>query len=242
MDANKDTYAHHISAQFNRDLAELKKHLLAMGGMVEKQIQSAMEALVAGDTALAQDVRLGDKDVDKLELTIDDEAISVIARRQPAASDLRLVISCLKMVADLERIGDEAKKIAKIAIAMADEGQPPAGLVEVRHIANHVTEMLRQALDAFARFDTEQSLRVIKEDNSVDDEYRSATRSLMTHMMEDPRKISPCLNMMWILRALERIGDHSENIAEHVIYMVKGENVRHVPLSQTERVVESRTP
>ena len=176
--------------------------------------------------------------MDRLELAIDDEAIQVIARRQPAASDLRLVISALKMVADLERIGDEAKKIAKFAIAIGEEEHPGTGFVEVRQICGHVTRMLRDALDAFARFDTEQALQVMREDNAVDDEYRAATRSLMTRMMEDPRRISFCLNMMWILRALERIGDHSENLAEHVIFMVKGRDVRHMPLSQTERLLE----
>lgn len=239
MDAKQDSHTHHISAQFNKDLSELKKHLLVMGGMVEKQLASAMEALVSGNSALAQEVRDKDKEVDGMELVIDEEAIRVIARRQPTASDLRLVISVLKMVADVERVGDEAKKIAKLSIALSEEGQPPLGTMEVRHIANHVTTMLRDALDAFARFDIEQAFAVMKEDNTVDNEYRSATRSLVTYMMEDPRSISRCLNMMWILRALERIGDHAENLAEHVIFMVKGRNVRHVPLSETEKLVET---
>ncbi|MFE8070514.1 phosphate signaling complex protein PhoU [Marinobacteraceae bacterium S3BR75-40.1] len=235
---SNELHTQHISQQFNHELSELKSHLLVMGGMVEQQVQNALKALVEGDSHLAESVRDRDKEVDKLERTIDEEATRVIARRQPAASDLRLVVSVIKMVADLERVGDEAKKIAKFAIALAEEGQAPRGYVEVRHIGNHVSQMVRDGLDAFARFDTELALAVMKEDESVDNEYRSATRALVTFMMEDPRSISRCLNIMWILRALERVGDHANNLAEHVIFMVKGTDVRHVPLSEAEKAVE----
>lgn len=240
MSTNKDSHTRHISQQFNSELSELKSQLLVMGGMVEQQVQSAIDALVNNNAELADAVRLKDKEVDRIELAIDEEATRIIAKRQPAASDLRLVISIIKMVADLERIGDEAKKIAKFALALAEEGQAPRGYIEVRHIGGHVAAMVRDALDAFARFEPKVALAVMKEDDTVDNEYRSATRTLVTFMMEDPRSISRCLNVMWVLRALERVGDHAANLAEHVIFMVEGTDVRHAPMEVAEEAVKRR--
>lgn len=240
MSTSKDTHTQHISQQFNSELIELKSRLLVMGGMVEQQVQDAIEALISSNTELADSVRAKDKEVDKIELAIDEEATRIIAKRQPAASDLRLVVSIIKMVADLERIGDEAKKIAKFALALAEEGQAPRGYIEVRHIGTHVGSMVRDALDAFARFDTRVALAVMREDDAVDNEYRSATRALVTFMMEDPRSISRCLNVMWVLRALERVGDHANNLAEHVIFMVEGKDVRHAPMEVAEEAVKRR--
>lgn len=236
----KDSHKQHISQQFNAELSELKNHLLVMGGLVEKQVSEAVVSLVNGDSGLAEEVRARDEDVDRLELMIDEECTQVIARRQPTASDLRLVMSVVKMVSDLERIGDEASKVAKMAILLAEEGEAPRGYVEVRHIGEHVSRMVRDALDAFARFDTNKALEVMREDKSVDNEYRTATRSLVTFMMEDPRSISRILSVMWVLRALERIGDHACNIAEHVIYMVKGKDVRHISVERAEKAIEGR--
>ncbi|WP_111497008.1 MULTISPECIES: phosphate signaling complex protein PhoU [Marinobacter] len=233
----EDVYGDHISHQFNEDLSGLKEDFLRMGGMVEQQVVDAIESLIDGDGHRADEIRTRDKQVDKLELEIDEEATRIIARRQPAARDLRLVLSVIKMVADLERIGDEAKKIAKLALRLSEEGQAPRGYVEVRHIGNHVGQMLRDALDAFARLDSEQALRIMKEDKRVDEEYQAATRSLITFMMEDPRNISRCMSVMWVFRALERIGDHACNVAEHVIFMAKGEDVRHTPMEEAEKVV-----
>ncbi len=232
-----DVYGDHISHQFNEELAELKTEFLKMGGMVEQQLNDAVQALVEGDSALADEVRARDKAVDQMEVEIDEEATQVIARRQPTARDLRLVVSVIKMVADLERVGDEAKKIAKFAIGLAEEGKAPRGYVEVRHIGNHVATMLHDALDAFARLDSEQALQIMKEDKRVDEEYQAATRSLLTFMMEDTRNISRCMSVMWVLRALERVGDHACNLAENVIFMVKGEDVRHTSMEEAERVV-----
>ncbi len=232
-----DVYGDHISREFNDDLSALKADFLRMGGMVEEQLNDAVTALIDGDGHLADEVRAKDKIVDKLELELDEEATRIIARRQPAARDLRLVIAVIKMVADLERVGDEAKKIAKFAMVLAEEGQAPRGYVEVRHIASHVSAMLHDALDAFARLDSEQALRVMKEDKMVDEEYKAATRTLLTFMMEDARNISRCMSVMWVLRALERVGDHACNVAEHVIFMVKGEDVRHSPVETAEKVV-----
>ncbi|WP_404365424.1 phosphate signaling complex protein PhoU [Marinobacter sp.] len=232
-----DVYGDHISHQFNDDLAALKSDFLKMGGMVEQQINDAVTALIENDGNLADEVRTKDKVVDRLEMAIDEEATQIIARRQPAARDLRLVISVIKMVADLERVGDEAKKIAKFAISLSEEGQAPRGYVEVRHIGQHVASMLRDALDAFARLDSEQALRIMKEDKRVDEEYQAAIRTLITFMMEDARNISRCMSIMWVLRALERVGDHACNLAEHVIFMAEGEDVRHTPLEEAERII-----
>lgn len=237
--ANKkdQVYGDHISQRFNNELLELKTRFLEMGGLVETQVSNAVQALTTNDSALAEEVRASERDVDQMEIDIDEESILIIARRQPAARDLRLVIAVIKMVADLERVGDEAKKIAKLALKMEGEGQGSRGYVEVRHIGSHVQTMLHDSLDAFARLDPEQALRVMKEDKRVDEEYQAAARTLLTHMMEDPRNISRCMSIMWVLRSLERVGDHACNIAENVIFMVKGADVRHAPLEEAERVV-----
>lgn len=234
---NEGVYGDHISHEFNEDLAALNADFLKMGYMVEEQLTNAVAALMEGDAFLADEVRAKDKVVDKLELEIDDEAVRIIARRQPAARDLRLIIAVIKMVADLERVGDEAKKIAKSAQALAEEGQAPRGYVEVLHISTHVLEMLHDALDAFSRLDSKLALRVMKEDKVVDQEYKTATRSLLTFMMEDTRNISRCMSVMWVLRALERVGDHACNISEHVIFMVEGEDIRHTPVEAAENLV-----
>ena len=240
MTTEKDSYQRHISQMFNTEMRKLKDDLLRMGGMVEQQIGDAVTALVENDYALAERVRNKDKEIDQIERSIDEESIQLIAKRQPAAGDLRLVMSAVKMVKDIERIGDEAKKIAKFAMILSKEGDAPRGYVEVRHIGGHVQEMVRDALNAFARFDTKAALQVMKEDDLVDEEYGSATRALVTFMMEDPRSITRCLNVMWILRALERIGDHANNLAEQVIFMVEGKDVRHTPIEEAERVIDSK--
>ncbi|MGM0952861.1 MAG: phosphate signaling complex protein PhoU [Pseudomonadota bacterium] len=236
-DKKDDVYGDHISHKFNNELMELKTEFLKMGGMVESQVDKAIKALIDGDGELAEKTRMKDKEVDKLELELDEEATLIIARRQPTARDLRLVISVIKMVADLERVGDEAKKIAKMAIKLTEEGQAPRGYVEVRHIGNHVLSMLHDALDAFARLDSAQALQIMKEDKRVDEEYQAAIRALLTFMMEDTRNISRCMSVMWVLRALERVGDHACNIAENVIFMVEGEDVRHTPVEEAEKIV-----
>ena len=229
---DKDMHSHHISQQFNTELDSVKTHLLEMGGLVEKQVADATTSLVEADSSKAEFVRSGDKRINAMEVSIDEECARILARRQPAASDLRLVIAISKSVIDLERMGDEAGKIALQAIQLAEKGEPPRGYVEIRHIGTHVGQMVRNALDAFARLDIDMALSVAKEDKSVDQEYGSAMRSLITHMMEDPHAIGKMLNVLWALRSLERVGDHARNIAEHVIYLVKGTNVRHVGIKE----------
>ncbi len=239
MDNTKESHSKHISQQFNQDLSELRNQLLNMGGVVEKQVSDAVYALIESDTELATVVRDKDQEVDLMEQMIDEDCTQLIARRQPAASDLRLVISIIKMVADLERIGDEASKIAKLAIRLTEEGKAPRGYVEIRHISEHVGKMVNTALDSFARFDVDLALHIIKEDHAVDTEYKSAMRSLMTFMMEDPRSISQIHSVMWVLRSLERIGDHACNLAEHVIYIVKGKDIRHMPIKDAQNIVDN---
>ncbi|HAI33897.1 MAG TPA: phosphate transport system regulatory protein PhoU, partial [Alcanivorax sp.] len=219
-------FGQHSSSQFNEALESIRNHLMEMGGLVEKQVVDALEALLHADSALAEKVLTTEDRVDDLEIQIDEECARVLALRQPAASDLRLIIAVSKAVSDLERIGDESAKIAAMALQLAEDGESPRGYVEVRHIGNHVRNMLRDALDAFARFDADKAVEVAAEDSEVDLEYRSAMRALVTFMMEDPRAISRVLNIIWSLRALERIGDHARNIGEQVIFLVKGTDVR----------------
>ncbi|MEP4147997.1 MAG: phosphate signaling complex protein PhoU [Halioglobus sp.] len=223
----QDDYKQHISERFNTELEEIKNHLLEMGGKVEKQLVEAVDALVNRDTGAAEEIINRDHEVNEMEMRIDDECATILARRQPAASDLRLVVSVIKVNTDIERIGDEAAKIARQGIRLVDESTSPTNHVEIRHIGSHVASMLHKALDAFARLDMDLAVEVVKEDIDVDKEYGSAMRSLVTFMMEDQRNIGPILNEMWALRSLERIGDHAANIAEHVVYLVRGLDVRH---------------
>lgn len=228
----QEDYQQHISGRFNSELESLRSHMLEMGGLVEQQLQNALTALVKLDSAEAEAIVARDVDVNKMEMSIDDECATIIARRQPTASNLRLVIAIIKVNTDLERIGDEAAKIAREAIRLAGQGTSPSSFVELRRIGNRVGNMLRRALDAFARLDVNQAVEVVNDDAEVDKEYGSAMRSLVTFMMEDPRDISPILHEMWALRALERIGDHACNIAEHVVYLVQGLDVRHGRLEE----------
>ncbi len=227
MDLNTSNFSSHISQQFNQELEELKTHILSMGGLVENQVANAVTSLVDADAILAEQVRDEEVRINSLEISIDEECNRILALRHPAASDLRMVIGISKAITDLERIGDEANKVAKLALGLMEEGGAPNGYIQIRHIGNLVREMLRNALDAFARFDVASALSVAQQDRSVDLEYEAAIRLIVTYMMEDPRSISRELKVIWALRALERIGDHARNICEHVIYVVKGKDIRH---------------
>ncbi len=239
---DSENFTSHISKRFNSDLVDLKNQLLLMGGLVQQQVGDAVQALVELDTDLAEQVRNKEKQVNTMELSLDNECTEVLVLRQPAAGDLRMVVAVSRSIADLERIGDESNKIAKLALQLAEQGQSPRGCMEVRHIGQHVAKMLHNALDAFARFDVEMALAVAQEDKLVDMEYEAAMRQLVTYMIEDPRSITRVLNVVWALRALERIGDHAGNIAEHLIYLVKGTDIRHVSLeSVIDKVLGPKT-
>ncbi|MBK8524439.1 MAG: phosphate signaling complex protein PhoU [Betaproteobacteria bacterium] len=218
----------HLSKQFDEDLTGLRTHVLEMGGLVEAQARAAIHAYASGDTAAVKDIVENDYRVNGFEKIIDEETIHVVAKRQPTASDLRLVMGITKIVTDLERIGDEAKKIAKGARRVHEHGQltlPRA--TDVRHVADEAIAMLHQALDSFARLDVVKAAEVIHADTKVDTEFKALVRQLITYMMEDPRTITTAIDIVWICRSVERIGDHAKNVAEHVIYIAEGRDIRH---------------
>lgn len=232
-----ETQARHISQQFDEEMEGLRNRVMKMGGLVEQQISNAITALRKLDVPKAEKVIHKDHKVNALEVRIDEECARILARRQPAASDLRMVVAVIKTITDLERIGDEAEKVAKMAINIADDdGRFHSHYSGIRHLSDYVSQMLRNALDAFARLDSEAAFKVVQDDEEADDEYQSLMRQLLTLMMEDPRTISEVLDIMWAARALERIGDHSKNIGEYVIYLVEGKDVRHLDLEELEEI------
>ncbi|MDG1688181.1 MAG: phosphate signaling complex protein PhoU [Gammaproteobacteria bacterium] len=234
------TNSQHISQQFEKELQDIRSLVLAMGGLIEQQVANAQKALLTADIELARSVIALDEEVNELEVKIDEECIQIIALRQPTASDLRLVAGILKTITDLERIGDESVSIARMAMNLSEKDRPKKNYRELQSMGNHVLGMLRDALDAFARVDAEQAMKVAHEDRDIDSEYESIIRQLITYMMEDPRTVTRVIDMMWSARSLERIGDHASNICEHVIYLVEGKDVRHLSLEKMEEVVQGK--
>ena len=224
----------HISRRFNKDLEDLRNSVLTMGGMVEQQLANAIAAIVSGDSDLGLQVANDDYKVNKIEVHIDEECSRILATRSPAAGDLRLIVAIIKTITDLERIGDEAEKIGFLASKLAAMDRPSDSYRELKNLGNHVLQMLRDAINAFARLDVDASYEVVREDEEVDDEYDTIARQGVTFMMEDPHNIKRVMNVMWVARALERIGDHAKNICEYVIYMVEGKDVRHTNISDIE--------
>lgn len=219
----------HLSSQFDEELGRLRTHVLQMGGMVETQVSLAIEAYSSGEVASVKSIVEADRKINDLEKAIDDDCAHVIAKRQPTASDLRLVLGISKIVTDLERAGDEAKKIAKGVRRIYEAGHLPAQYgIGIRHLAEAALSLVRQALDAFARLDVPLAQSVIKADSDVDTEFKSIIRQLITHMMEDPRTITTSIEIISIARAIERIGDHAKNVAEQVVFVVEGRDIRHL--------------
>ena len=234
---DKPLISQHISRQFNVELEDVRERVMAMGGLVEQQIADATRALVEGNGALGQEVSRADHKVNGFEVYIDEECSRILARRQPTASDLRLVVAVIKTITDLERIGDEAEKIGRMAKLIHTAERLHMPRMDLSHVADRALAMLRQSLDAFARLDVSEAMRVVKQDEEVDDAFRAIMRQLITFMMEDPRTISRSLEILFIAKAIERIGDHAKNMAEYVIYMVKGRDVRHTSIEEVEKEI-----
>ncbi|QSA95727.1 phosphate signaling complex protein PhoU [Methylococcus sp. EFPC2] len=231
----RDNLHQHISRQYDHELLDIRSKVLSLGGLVEEQVEAAVKAVNDGDVELAQRVITDDYKVNALEVAIDDECTQILALRQPTARDLRLVVAVIKTITDLERIGDEAARIARQAIDLAGHIPKKNQLTDLGHLASHVRGLLREALDAYARMDVDAALRVVQDDRQVDQEYESIMRQQITYMMEDPRSIPVCLDIMWSARSLERIGDRACNICEYVVYYAKGKNIRHISIEQVEQ-------
>ncbi|MCX8048431.1 MAG: phosphate signaling complex protein PhoU [Methylohalobius sp.] len=229
---------HHISKQFEQELEDIRHRVLVMGGLVEAQVADAIKSLLENNVTLAEEVIANDYKVNSMEVEVDERCTQILARRQPTARDLRLVLAVIKMIADLERIGDEARRIARVALDLSACYPKRNQLSEVEQLAFQVRSMLHNALDAFARMDVEFALKIVEQDRQVDKEYESIVRQQITYMMEDPRSIPIALDIMWSARSLERIGDRSCNICEYLIFYVKGKDVRHISLEQLEKQVK----
>lgn len=227
---------HHISERFNTELEDIRNKVLMMGGIVERQIELAIEAYTTGNMELAEQVIKQDNDVDLLEITIDQECTQILALRQPTAFDLRLLITVIKIIHEIERVGDKAERIAEMAIKLAGS-ESKISHHELEHMAALVKGMLHDALDSFARMNLDDIPAITALDLNVDREYDSILRQLITRMMEDPRNITRTLDVLWTVRALERIGDHACYICEHLVYMIKGEDVRHLSKEELEKRV-----
>lgn len=237
MDNSK--IGHHISGQFNKELEDIRNKVLAMGGVVEQQIEYAIRSFTTNDIELAELVIKQDNQVDAMEMEIDLECTQILALRQPAAFDLRLLLTVLKIINELEIVGDLAERIAKTAIQVSENDSRIDQYYEIQHMAELVQEMLHGALDGFARLSIDEVSNIINQDDSVDREYASIVRQLITHMMEDPRNITRTLNALWSVRALERIGDHACYVCKHLIFMIKGEDVRHLSPKELEQKIKA---
>ena len=229
----------HLSTQFDTELTSVSSRVMEMGGLVESQIRQAIYALSQFSVEVSNEVSANEARVNALEIEIDQLLSSIIARRQPTARDLRLLIAISKTTANLERVGDEAEKIARMVRSIIHSGSPRAlPSLELRVASDLASGLLNKALDAFARLDVNAAVTILKEDDLIDAEFDGFVRKLITYMMEDPRMISPSLDLLFLAKAIERIGDHAKNIAEFIIYVVKGEDVRHTSMEKIESVIK----
>ena len=231
----------HLSTQFDSELNQVSARVMELGGLVESQIRQAIAALSQFSLEAAERVEFIENRVNQMEVEIDHELTTIIARRQPTARDLRLLMAFSKATANLERMGDEAHKMARMVQSIIDSGTALRALPfgDLRVAAAMASELLRKTLDAFARLDTGAALSILKEDDRIETEFDSSVRTLITYMMEDPRKISASLDLLFLAKAIERIGDHSKNIAEQVIYLVEGKDVRHQSVEQIVSMLQT---
>ncbi|MCB1845922.1 MAG: phosphate signaling complex protein PhoU [Halieaceae bacterium] len=237
---NNTKIGEHTSQRYNAELEALRERVLTMGGVVERQCQLALESLVKGNAELASQVAGGDYEVNDLEVKICDQCTDILARRQPAAGDLRMIVAIIRMVANLERIGDEASKIGRKARKLADAPDRHAYIAEPLHLGKEVSEMLRGALDAFARLDVQSAIEIIARDPEIDREFKSLNRLLISHIMEQPQRVKNMLRINSCARALERIGDHAVNLCEEVVYLVRGADVRHLSVEEIKQRYQPR--
>jgi phosphate transport system protein len=229
----------HISKQFDNDLENIRSQVLAMGGLVEQQLTGSITALIESELEVAENVIKAEYNVNRFEVSIDEECTRILAKRQPAAVDLRLIMAVIKTITDLERIGDEAEKIARMAIRLSEKNAPKSYYIGLKAMGTLVNNMVHDALDAFARMDSRAALSVASMEPTSDDQYVAILRQLITYMMEDPRNITSSMDVIWSARAMERIGDHARNICEYVIYFVEGKDVRHISIEEMEKEVNS---
>jgi phosphate transport system protein len=236
---NAGMASQHISKQFDNELENIRERVLAMGGLVEQQLISALKALTESDIQYAETVIKNEPQVNSLEISIDEDCTKILARRQPTARDLRLIMAVIKTITDLERIGDESEKVARMAIDLVEKQGPKAYYVGINAVGVHARKMVHGALDAFARMDTRAALSVASEEPKSDEMYVAILRQLITYMMEDPRNITGTIDAVWTARSLERIADHARNICEYVIYFVEGKDVRHTTIEEMEKEISS---
>ncbi|MCC8381030.1 phosphate signaling complex protein PhoU [Xenorhabdus sp. PB30.3] len=229
-------FGRHISGQFNAELEHIRTELMAMGGLVEEQLSKAILAMHNQDRELAQQVIEDDEKVNMMEVAIDEACVRIIAKRQPTASDLRLIMVISKTIAELERIGDGANKICQTALERFSQQHQPL-LVNLESLGWHTIRMLHDVLDAFARMDLAEAIRIYREDKKVDQEYEGIVRQLMTYMMEDPRTIPSIMTALFCARSIERIGDRCQNICEFIFYYVKGQDFRHIGGDKLEELL-----
>jgi phosphate transport system protein len=229
----------HIYKQFDADMEAIRGRVLEMGGLVEEQVNKAVDALIAANASLAEEVIVNDHRVNALEVAVDEACTNFIARRQPTAGDLRMILTIIKTITDLERVGDEATKIARFAIKAFESDRMVAPRYnEIKYMSGLTIKMLRESLDAFARLDVSGAANVARQDMEVDEEFHHITRHLITYMMEDPRTISTFIDLLFVVKAIERIGDHAKNMSEYVVFMVKGKDVRHTTIEELEREIQ----
>ena len=236
---NTGRLSQHISKQFDNELENIRERVLAMGGLVEQQLINALKALPESSLELAEGVIENEPQVNTYEVSIDEDCTHILARRQPAARDLRLVMAVIKTITDLERIGDEAEKVARMAIDISAKQGPRSYYIGINAMGNLVRKMVHDAMDAFARMDSRAALETASREPESDEMYVAILRQLVTYMMEDPRNITGTIDAVWVARALERIGDHARNICEYVIYFVEGKDVRHISIEQMEKEIKA---